>query len=201
MADQPELSQAWAKRRIRLSRRIEEETLRCFLEHGIDKVTVDDIAAATGISRRTFYRYFPNPLEVLAELPRRGLDRLIANFEARPASETMVEAFVGALEQSAIAADDLPVRVLSAEVLRRWPQVWRHTLGGMQNESIQRYAAIIARRLAAQGRDTAPAGVLAATFSAVIVQLTSEHRSTGAFAIHPEEFRNRLKAMGEILGE
>ncbi|WP_239451894.1 mycofactocin system transcriptional regulator [Frondihabitans sp. PAMC 28766] len=32
--------------------------LQLFIEHGFDETTVDDIAAAAGIGRRTFFRYF-----------------------------------------------------------------------------------------------------------------------------------------------
>ena len=31
-----------------------------FLEHGYEQTTVDQIAAAAGMSKRTFFRYFPS---------------------------------------------------------------------------------------------------------------------------------------------
>lgn len=197
MNEQAQLGDAWVRRRARLSRGIEEATLRCFLERGIEDVTVDDIATAAGVSRRTFYRYFPTPLAVLAELPRRGLERLIESFQARPLEESLVEAFVHSIEKSyMLDQEEMELRALSAEVLRRWPIIWRQTLGGMQNESIQHYTRIIGQRLEAEGKDTRPASVLAATLSAVIVQLTSDHRGTGAFSIEPEEFRWALRSIG-----
>jgi mycofactocin system transcriptional regulator len=35
-------------------------SLQLFIEHGFDKTTVDEVAAAAGIGRRTLFRYFPS---------------------------------------------------------------------------------------------------------------------------------------------
>jgi len=45
--------------------RILDATKRCCQKRGVAKVTIDDIAAASGVSRATLYRLFPGGKEVL----------------------------------------------------------------------------------------------------------------------------------------
>lgn len=44
---------------------LETIALRLFTERGYDEVTIDDLAAEAGISKRTFHRYFPAKAAVL----------------------------------------------------------------------------------------------------------------------------------------
>jgi TetR/AcrR family transcriptional regulator, regulator of mycofactocin system len=43
---------------------ISHVALELFMEHGFDATTVDEIARAAGIGRRTFFRYFPSKNDV-----------------------------------------------------------------------------------------------------------------------------------------
>ncbi len=56
--------------------------LSLFIEHGFDRVTIDDIATACGIGRRTFFRYFPSK----NDLPWGQFDEMLAGMRAHLAS-------------------------------------------------------------------------------------------------------------------
>lgn len=56
--------------------------LELFIEHGFDKTTVDEIAAAAGIGRRTFFRYFASK----NDLPWGEFDGLIERMREHLAS-------------------------------------------------------------------------------------------------------------------
>lgn len=58
-----------------------------FVEHGYDAVTVDQIAAAAGMSRRSFFRYFAGKEDVvLGKVDRHG-STLVDALAARPDDE------------------------------------------------------------------------------------------------------------------
>lgn len=44
---------------------VQRAALRLFEKYGFDETTVDDIAEVAGISRRTFFRYFPSKSDIL----------------------------------------------------------------------------------------------------------------------------------------
>ncbi len=56
-----------------------ELAIELFVEHGYDATTVDDIAAAAGVSKRSFFRYFPTKDDVLFH----GLDEIAEKLAAQ----------------------------------------------------------------------------------------------------------------------
>ncbi len=57
---------------------VERAALEVFAEKGFENTTVEDVAAAGGISRRTFFRYFTSK----ADIPWSGFDALLARLDA-----------------------------------------------------------------------------------------------------------------------
>lgn len=54
-----------ARKRAATKHAIQEHALRLFAEKGYDATTVEEIAAAAGVSHMTFFRYFPRKEEVV----------------------------------------------------------------------------------------------------------------------------------------
>jgi AcrR family transcriptional regulator len=63
----------WERRRRILLGEYERIALELFADRGFHDVTVDDIAAAAGVTTRTLFRYFPSKQDCLLGFPRRGL--------------------------------------------------------------------------------------------------------------------------------
>ncbi|WP_433251390.1 TetR family transcriptional regulator [Actinomadura nitritigenes] len=64
-----------------------ELALRLFVERGYEETTVDDIATAAGLSKRSFFRYFPSKEDVVFGDVEDLADRVAEAVRARPAEE------------------------------------------------------------------------------------------------------------------
>jgi AcrR family transcriptional regulator len=71
--------------------------LRLFREKGFDRTTVDDIAVAAGVSRTTFFRYYPAKEAVVFDRGREVGEVFRRWIAERPRQENPFEAFEGAL--------------------------------------------------------------------------------------------------------
>src|SRR5262245_66376689 len=68
--------------------------LRLAAERGLDRVRVDEIAAAAGVSPRTYNNYFSSKEEAICALVVERAKRVGAALRARPADEPLGEAIV-----------------------------------------------------------------------------------------------------------
>lgn len=73
-------------------KRLTEKGIALFLEKGFDDTTLDEIAAAAGISRRTFFYYFTSKDEILLSL-QSGIGEMLADAVRKaPATSTPIDA-------------------------------------------------------------------------------------------------------------
>jgi AcrR family transcriptional regulator len=76
---------------------ITEAALSLLRSRGPGNFTVEDIADAAGISRRTFFNYFGSTDAALASVTHGFLDNAIQQFRLRPADEPVMESAQAAL--------------------------------------------------------------------------------------------------------
>jgi AcrR family transcriptional regulator len=95
-----------ARKKAATKQSIQEQALRLFAEKGYDATTVDEIAAAAGVSHMTFFRYFPRK-EAVVEYDEYDpmLEEMIA---ARPPDESPLTSLHAAIRAGleAILATD-----------------------------------------------------------------------------------------------
>ena len=135
---------------------IERAAFALFAERGFDATTIDDIAAAGGIGRRTLFRYYPSKNDIPWGQFDQSLVRLRAHLESMPPDIPIYQAVHDAvlafnhLEPAAIPQHRQRMRVLlstpalQAHSVLRYAQ-WRATI-----------AAFVAARLGLAETDLLP---------------------------------------------
>lgn len=96
MIESPE-SPLRQRRRAQTRIEIARAALQLFLEKGFDAVTAAEIAARSGVSRATFFNYFPRKELILAEFARSRAERVERLLESHPRLRParLVELFSG----------------------------------------------------------------------------------------------------------
>ena len=100
-------------------------------ERGLEHVTAEEIAEGAGVSRRTFFNYFPNIEAVVAAGLAEPLQRIAAALLGRPAAEEPLTAIAAVFREQPIPAEILlgwmPIEpVSSAQGRELQLRVWQH---------------------------------------------------------------------------
>lgn len=74
--------------------------MRLALEHGFDGLRVEDIAAAAGVSPRTFNNYFPSREAAICAARTDQMRQLAAAVRARPAEEALLDAIINTVSRN-----------------------------------------------------------------------------------------------------
>ncbi|MBL7501782.1 TetR family transcriptional regulator [Frankia sp. CNm7] len=158
----------WELRRERVSRHLERTALTLFANERPQDVTVERIAAAAGISMRTFFRYFASRDEVLASLPRSLIELLCARVRARPAHESLVEAFSAAVRETDQGRDaDRELLLAWGLAVHRSPETVLLALARGAVSTAAAFQKAVTARLGV-GPDDARAGAYAAALCGVV---------------------------------
>jgi AcrR family transcriptional regulator len=104
------------RKKLQTREQITEAAIRLFAERGFDRTTVDDIAQAADVSRRTFFRYFARKEDVVLSWKQEAADELREALAVRPAGEAPLDAVQGAI--SALAQSYGARRELTLGLLR-----------------------------------------------------------------------------------
>lgn len=158
----------WDQRKLDTLAALRSVALTLALEHGVEQITVADIAEAAGVSRRTFFNYFHSKEDALVgENPELAafLRRAIA---ARPAAEAPLAAVQGALHETitAFVTDDVRHRLRARHrLLADYPALLPHHLARYAAFERLLTDALTSRMLAGAGADpgllaTAAAGAV-----------------------------------------
>jgi AcrR family transcriptional regulator len=86
-----------ARKKLATREALSLAALRLALERGLDKVRVDDIAAAAGVSPRTYNNYFSSREEAICAVGLERARRVGSALRGRPAGEPLGKAIVHAV--------------------------------------------------------------------------------------------------------
>nr|SBO93991.1 Transcriptional regulator, TetR family [Nonomuraea gerenzanensis] len=152
--------------------------LELFTERGFDEVTVDDIARAAGVSKRSFFRYFPAKEDAVFGGVQVMGDDIAEQLAARPAGEPPWESLHAVLREW-VARIDAESRA-TLRLIERTPSL-RARSQQRREEVRGRIAAALAART---GLDAFTADLLTAAAGAAIDCASREWLRTGADGDH-----------------
>ncbi|HUZ10940.1 MAG TPA: mycofactocin system transcriptional regulator [Acidimicrobiales bacterium] len=144
-------------------RQLERAAIGLFVERGFERTTVGDIAAAGGIGRRTFFRYFSSKNDVIWGEFDEELDRMRAAFEAAPTDAPLMET----VRQVVVASNrygraDLPELAQRMTLITTTPALRAHST--LRYDAWRRTVAdFVARRLGQAPSDLLPSAMAGAT--------------------------------------
>ena len=149
--------------------------LRLAVERGLENVRVEDIAAAAGVSPRTYNNYFSSKAEAIVFRHRSRILRAAEALRARPAAEPLWEALTQALVEPFDGAEETPDPswVTAVRLLLREPSLQAELIRGGARTRAELTAAIAARTGTDAERDLYPKLVASAALSAL--QVSNEH--------------------------
>jgi AcrR family transcriptional regulator len=123
--------------------RIVDAAIDLFHQHGFDDTTMDDIAMAAGVSRRTVYRHFPSKDGPVFEHPQRWLQHFADEVLTRAPDEPVHDLCRRGLVSVAQLIQDNARLVLAAYSVYAATPSLRGRNGKSEDEWFKRYIALL----------------------------------------------------------
>src|SRR5246127_3753373 len=116
------------RRRATSHAELEQTAFALFAAQGFEATTVDEIAAAAGIGRRTFFRYFPSKNDIPWGAFELELERMRARLRACPPQVPLMDAIREALvDFNRVDAAQVPLHRQRMELILRVPALFAHS--------------------------------------------------------------------------
>ena len=107
---------------------LEQAAFTLFAAQGFDATTVDEIAAAAGIGRRTFFRYFPSKNDIPWGAFEHELERMRVRLKACPPEVPLMDAIrVALIDFNRVAPAQVPLHRRRMELILRVPTLLAHS--------------------------------------------------------------------------
>ena len=167
---------------------IERAAFALFAEQGFDETTVDDIAAAARISRRTFFRYFASKNDVVWGEFDRGLEHLRETLGAAdPTQAWLTSLRLAVVEFNALAPEQVPLHRQRMELILHVP-------------ALQAYATLMYARWRAVVADYV-AGRTGRKPDDFVPRLVGHTALAAAVAAYEQWLAEPSAALGDLLDE
>jgi AcrR family transcriptional regulator len=168
------------RKKAETRRALASAALRLAGELGPDGVTVEAIAAAAGVSARTFFNYFPSKDDAVVGTSSAHSSELLANLVGRPANERPLEALrLATLATAGRLEADADTMMRRRQLFQRHPALAARQAAGFAEVERGLVEEIARRTDLDPDLDTYPAVVVAAALGAVRVAITVWHERAG----------------------
>ncbi|MGH3170054.1 MAG: mycofactocin system transcriptional regulator [Trebonia sp.] len=116
------------RRHVTSRAELERIAFGLFAVKGFDETTVDDIAVAAGIGRRTFFRYFPSKNDIPWGAFEAELERMRVRLKACPPEIPLMDAIrLALIDFNYVPAGQVPLHRRRMELILRVPTLFAHS--------------------------------------------------------------------------
>ena len=190
------------RRRATSRAELEQTAFTLFTARGFDATTVDEIAAAAGIGRRTFFRYFPSKNDIPWGAFEDELERMRVRLKAAPPEIPLMDAIrVALIDFNRVTPAQVPFHRRRMELILRVPTLLAHSTLRLTawREVV---AEFVAERTGRRPDDLAPQAIAHAVLGVAIAAYEHwlDDPDTDLGALLDDAMRQLAGAFGTVLG-